>query len=508
MTSKNGLPRLTSLLAALLLTGLLLSGCNMPQQTNPTFRSSQRQTEVAGILNPEGLVTAGAPDATGTAPAAAVEGYLTYTTRQGDTLDALGLRFGVPTGAIQFYEPGPADGLLQPGQTLLIPDTLEDTLNLPSPLLPDSAVTYGPTVGDFDAAEVARLAGGFLAGYSESVKGETLTGPEIVATVAIETSTNPRLLLVFLEYRSGWVFGSPAGANQDPYPLGFGAGADTGLYKELMIAAKLLAQGFYGWRDGSLLELVFSDGTLGRLDPMTVNAGSAALMQLFAMLYDPAEWQAELFDPGAFMSFYEDMFGDPRSRADRVEPYLLASTRQPELTLPFAPGEPWSLTGGPHITWQTGTPWGAIDFAPVTGEEKCAVSIRWATAAAPGLVVRSERGVVAIDLDGDGDESTGWVLIYLHMAAEGRAQVGDWLAQDAPVGHPSCEGGSASGSHLHLARKFNGEWVGVGDPLPLVLDGWQAVAGAARYQGSLVRGNETITASPTGSAGSLIYRDN
>jgi hypothetical protein len=239
-----------------------------------------------------------------------------------------------------------------------------------------------------------------------------------------------------------------------------------------------------------------------------VNAGSAALMQLFAMLYDPAEWQAELFDPGAFMSFYEDMFGDPRSRADRVEPYLLASTRQPELTLPFAPGEPWSLTGGPHITWQTGTPWGAIDFAPVTGEEKCAVSIRWATAAAPGLVVRSERGVVAIDLDGDGDESTGWVLIYLHMAAEGRAQVGDWLAQDAPVGHPSCEGGSASGSHLHLARKFNGEWVGVGDPLPLVLDGWQAVAGAARYQGSLVRGNETITASPTGSAGSLIYRDN
>jgi hypothetical protein len=33
------------------------------------------------------------------------------------------------------------------------------------------------------------------------------------------------------------------------------------------------------------------------------------------------------------------------------------------------------------------------------------------------------------------------------------------------------------------------------------------VAGAARYQGQLVRGDEMITASPTGSAGSLIYRE-
>ncbi|MCB2213893.1 hypothetical protein KQH50_00720 [bacterium] len=500
--------RMETVLTATLLFGLLLSGCNLPQGSDVSFRSPQRQTEIAGILNPEGLPTAQEPDQTETASVSAPEGYLTYTTQQGDTLDALGLRFGVPTGAIQFDEPGSAEGLLAPGLTLLIPDVLEETISFPAPLLPDSAVTYGPTVGDFDAAEVARLAGGFLAGYSERVKDETLTGPEILATVALETSTNPRLLLAFLEYRSGWVFGSPDEAAQDPYPLGFGAGADSGLYKELMIAAKLLAQGFYGWRDGSRLEVAFADGTLGRLDPQTVNAGSAALLQLFGTLYDPAELKAELYDPGRFISYYEDMFGDPWARVARVEPYLLADTRQPELSLPFAPGEAWSLTGGPHITWQTGTPWGAIDFAPVTGEEHCAVSTRWATAAAPGLVVRSDRGVVAIDLDGDGDEGTGWVLIYLHIAAEGRAQVGDQLAQDAPVGHPSCEGGSASGTHLHLTRKFNGEWLGVGEPLALVVGGWQAVAGAARYQGRLVRGDEVVTASPSGSAGSLIYREN
>jgi hypothetical protein len=40
------------------------------------------------------------------------------------------------------------------------------------------------------------------------------------------------------------------------------------------------------------------------------------------------------------------------------------------------------------------------------------------------------------------------------------------LAQDDRVGHPSCEGGSSSGIHIHIARKFNGEWVLADGGLP------------------------------------------
>jgi LasA protease len=175
--------------------------------------------------------------------------------------------------------------------------------------------------------------------------------------------------------------------------------------------------------------------------------------------------------------------------------------------LPFAVGEAWSLTAGPHITWQTGTPRGAVDFAPITGETPCAVSTYWVTAAAPGLVVRSDRGVVAIDLDGDGDEGTGWVLIYLHVAKQGRVSVGTWLDQDARIGHPSCEGGQASGTHVHFARKFNGEWIGPGEPLPLILSGWQAFAGTGRYEGFLQKGDLVVSSRPTGSVGSTIIRE-
>jgi LasA protease len=398
------------------------------------------------------------------------------------------------------------EGLLPIGVQIRIPDVLKPVLPYITPILPDSEVVYGSTIGDFDVMAYALEQGGFLISYSEELKGEILQGPEIVHLVAMETSTNPRLLLAFLEYQSGWVLGHPPNAVNDRFPIGYNATAGAGLYNELMITARILAQGFYGWRDGSRVELAFADGARERLSP-GLNAGSTALMSLFAVLYPRENWEVQLFGGPSFLNLYQDMFGDYWGRSAVVGPSFLNTTRQPELMLPFAVGEAWSLTAGPHITWQTGTPRGAVDFAPITGETPCAVSTRWVTAAAPGLVVRSERGVVAIDLDGDNDEGTGWVLIYLHIAKQGRVSVGTWLDQDTHIGHPSCEGGQASGTHVHFARKFNGEWIGAGEPLPLILSGWQAFAGTGRYEGVLQKGDVVVSSRPTGSAGSTIIRE-
>ncbi len=504
--------RFSRLLATLTLIFLLgLTGCQLyPYLSTPTLSWDGGKPEestkplIVDTQTPFPTIT---PQPTPTSIfEMGQDGFWVYVTQQGDTLPALASRFGVPVDLIQSEVALSTEGLLSVGLPLLIPDVLEEVLPYTESILPDSEVIYGPSVDGFDAAAYAVEAGGFLAGYSEVVDEETMTGPEIVKRVAVETSTNPRLLLAFLEYRSGWLLGYPEGAAEERYPLGYGAGEDTGLYKELMITAKLLAQGFYGWRAGSLTELSFYGGEKGRLSP-GLNAGSVALMHLFATLCTREGWEYCLFDPESFIDFYQNLFGDAEQRAAQVEPYLLESTQEPDLTFPFATGEGWSLTGGPHITWQTGTPWGALDFAPITGEPYCAVSVRWVTAAAPGLVVRSERSVVALDLDGDGDEGTGWVLIYQHIAEEDRVSVGAWLDQDAPIGHPSCEGGKASGTHLHFARKFNGEWMGVGEPFPLILSGWRAYAGEYPYRGFLQKEEEFITASPVGAGGSLIIRD-
>ena len=141
--------------------GLLLSGCNLPKGAGAPFQSSQRQTEIAGILNPSGLPgteisnVAGTPAAATPTLAPVPEGYLGYVTQQGDTLPALALRFGVLPDEIHAEVSLPEHELLAPGLTLQIPDVLDETLP-GAHLFPDSEVVYGPTVGDFDAAEVTR----------------------------------------------------------------------------------------------------------------------------------------------------------------------------------------------------------------------------------------------------------------------------------------------------------------------------------------------------------------
>jgi LasA protease len=430
--------------------------------------------------------------------------YYYYTVQPGDTLEGLAGRFEVESEQITSNEPVVSERLLPPGQVLVISNLLET--HYQSPLLfPDHEVVFSPTSTDFSISNFINASGGFLSTYNEMVDDELLSGIEIVQRVTYDTSTNPRLLLAILEYRSGWVRGQPFNEESVRYPIGFYVPEYTGLYKELALAAKQLNTAYYAWRSGSLTQLRFPNGGSLRLDPQ-MNAGSIAVQYVFARFFSQALWEEALYGENNFNALYEQMFGDPWSKASQVGDLFPAQLVQPPLELPFLPGERWALTGGPHITWNTGTPRGAVDFAPVTGEPRCAVSRAWVTASASGLVVRSERGVVVIDLDGDGFEQTGWTLVYLHVAERERVPVGTWVNVDDPIGHPSCEGGTSTGTHVHLARKYNGEWLPANGMVPFLLSGWEVQTGERAYEGFLVKGDQVVSARPDGSRSSSIFR--
>ena len=430
--------------------------------------------------------------------------YFYYSVLPGDTLEGVAGRFEVEASQITSSDWIPTGSLLSPGQVLVIPNLLETLASLPA-LLPDSEVVFSPASIDFSIENFIYASAGYLSGYSEMVDDELLSGTEIVRRVAYDTSTNPRLLLALLEYRAGWVRGQPIHAEAETYPLGFYVPEYTGLYKELALAAKQLNTAYYAWRAGSLTQIRFPNGGSLRLDPQS-NAGSVAVQYVFARFFSQSLWEEALYGARSFNLLYEQMFGDPWSRAERVGGILPAGLAQPPLELPFLPGERWSLTGGPHIAWNTGTPRGAVDFAPVTGETRCAVSRAWATASAPGLVSRSERGVVVLDLDGDGLEQTGWALVYLHVAESERVPSGTWVDVDDAIGHPSCEGGTSTGTHVHLARKYNGEWLPAEGMVPFILSGWEVQAGERAYEGYLVKGDQVVSARPDGSRSSSIFR--
>jgi hypothetical protein len=322
--------------------------------------------------------------------------------------------------------------------------------------------------------------------------------------VSEDTSVNPHFLLAFIEFRSQWVLGNPA-APDLTYPLGLNTPNYEGLFLELSLSAQLLNYGYYTWRQGLMTELPFADGGSVRISP-TLNAGSVGLQYLFAKLFQQSDWENALYGPNGFLSTYQKMFGDPMACAKTVEPLFPDGLQIPTLELPFAPGEEWALTGGLHNDWNTGTPLGALDFAPITGEPHCAVSRAWVTASASGIVTRSENGVLQLALVDDAGKTTGWELLYLHIADKDRASVGTLVSTNDPIGHPSCEGGVATGTHVHIARMYRGEWIGAGDPFPYILSGWLALPGKEPFQSTLIKGDQVVGANPDGSGNSEIIR--
>jgi LysM repeat protein len=429
---------------------------------------------------------------------------IVYYTQAGDTLPVVAVRFGVQPDEISSPEEIPERALFNPGQVLIIPNRLANTTSSQH-FMPDSEVVYSPSGIDFDVKTFVDQAGGYLSTYDQYLATTGVTsGPDVVARIAIENSINPRLLLALLEYQSGWVYSAQPGGSEE-YPLGKVNKRDAGLYKQLAWAVNQLSIGYYGWREGRLTEINFKDGITARLAP-DLNAGTAALQYYFAQLYDSQEWVAALDPDQGFPALYERMFGSPWVRALSVEPLYPPDLIQPRLILPFMINQIWGYTGGPHGAWERDGAWAAVDFAPGSLEPGCFDTEVYTVASASGLVTRSDYGVVTIDLDGDGREQTGWVLLYMHIAKDGRIPVGTWVEVGDLIGHPSCEGGFSTGTHIHLARKYNGEWIVADGPLPFVMNGWTVHAGEKPYDGTLTRGNQTIPASPLSPFASQIIR--
>jgi len=423
-----------------------------------------------------------------------------YTVQEGDNLGLIADAHGISVKTLMESNSINDANLLYAGMVLEIPAPNPGNNGTSFKVIPDSEMVYGPAGVYFNIKNFINSQNGYLEMYEQDVNGFLLTGDEIVWIVARNYSVNPRLLLALLEYQSGWVTNSTP--LNTAYPMGFADESHYGLYRQLTWAADTLNQGYYLWKANDISTWVMNDGTVIPIDP-TINAGTAAVQYFFAKLDDRPTWEKDVSGTGLLLSYYV-FFGNPFDYA--IEPLIAASVTQPPMHLPFSANETWYYTGGPHGGWDYGSAWAALDFAPPGENGNCLASPLWVTALADGLALRASNGALIQDLDNDGYEQTGWVILYMHVAEEGRVETGEYIYAGERIGHPSCEGGISNATHIHIARKYNGEWIAADGPLPFNLDGWVASSGGRQYDGYLTRGSQTIEAWDSASELNLISR--
>lgn len=416
-----------------------------------------------------------------------------HIVQTGETLISIAAQYDVAYADIMDANDISNPDTIQVGQSLAIPVfdaaapvTTDGQIDPAAILVPDSKLVYGPAGREFDTSRFidSYYSGSVLKNHSEAVEGVTLDGTTILQLVADRTRVDPRLLLAALEFRSNWVTQATASST---YPLGNSSIAAT-LYGQLEWAANQINKGYYGRAEGGLSSITLADGSVVNFAPES-NFGTSGI--LYWLGQAAANRTALEQDAGRFVQVYEQLFGSIYDGAD--ESFYQGNISQPTLRLPWEDGVTWYFTGGPHGGWANGSAWSALDFAPPE-PNGCAPSAEWLVAVADGVIARSEMGAVVLDLDRDGYAGTGWAILYQHVATQDRIAEGTRVRAGDRIGRASCEGGVSTGTHLHIARTYNGRWISADQGLPFNLGGWQSLGDGEEYNGTLVNGNNVKTA--------------
>lgn len=432
----------------------------------------------------------------------------TYIVQSGDTLFGIASSQNVDVQALIALNNITNPDMLFVGQSLQIPRATE-LLPQTTPRFSDFAVLRDADAVSFGVAEFVSGMTGYIRGHTEPVSTSDALGrgvetnrgaSQIVERVSVEFGVDARILLAVLEYEANWLTQAQISADKLIFPINTDNLSRRGLYRQLSWVADRLNRGYYGWRYGEITALDFSSGE-SFIIPSELNSGTVAVYYLLSQNRSYSDWQQSIQD---FDATYTRLFG-LTDMQNLTAP--LPNQAQPSLALPFRNGEVWFFTGGPHGGWGSGSAWSAIDLAPPDdrnpGDAACYVSEYPVLAVADGLIVRSTEGMVQLDLDSDGNDGTGWVILYLHIAEAGRVGVGQRVSQGDVIGYASCEGGFSNATHLHIGRKLNGEWVPTNcyncetsANFPVFdLGGWQVVGlRNQEYQGYLTRAGERLQA--------------
>lgn len=347
----------------------------------------------------------------------------------------------------------------------------------PAVAISDEQFSSGPLRGELAVQRLLEERGSFLAAATlEPVEGIPMPAAAAITFLGEAYSVSPALLLALGEVQLS--------ALSSDRPTRAPAATADWFRLAAMSLSRWFYDAYYGINNAPNRPLPVSVAL-----PVAGNAATYALRNYyFVQLYgggaEPLAallaWEAQL------AAAYEADFGPMLAGKSSLRPPAGAQLGElPPLRLPWPGGETWYLTGGPHnFDGSKRLPLSGADFQPpgVTGCTPPVAHQHWVLSSAAGRAIDYQRNWVKLDHDGDGDATTGWQTVYGHLAY--RVVDGAWVPAGGRVGSPSCQGGYASGVHVHFGVKYENVW----QPLEtIVLSGWRFQRGEEAYEGLMLR---------------------
>jgi LasA protease len=187
-------------------------------------------------------------------------------------------------------------------------------------------------------------------------------------------------------------------------------------------------------------------------------------------------WSVALEGSAAFteLSRRAPVLGAPERAALSSKDESAVPDYRTGMRLPYARGQAWSYTGGPHP--MSGDARSSIDLAGGDGKVR---------AARAGFAYRMCQGWIRVVHD------RGFATDYYHLHdaihADGlQVSAGDILGG---IGIDVTCGGSATGPHVHFSLRRDGDYVDIGG---YGFGTWTLRAGAQAYEGSAWRGSQRV----------------
>ncbi|MEV6964664.1 peptidoglycan DD-metalloendopeptidase family protein [Hamadaea sp. NPDC051192] len=149
------------------------------------------------------------------------------------------------------------------------------------------------------------------------------------------------------------------------------------------------------------------------------------------------------------------------------------------MRLPYAVGQSWSLTGGPHGWGGSEAPWSSVDLSGGDGR------VLAPRAGLAYTMCSSGRGWIRVIHDRG--YSTDYYHLFNNISANGLSvSEGTFLGN---IGTDVSCGGSATGAHVHFALRQNSAYVPIADHN---FGKWVIRVGGAVYQGSALHGSAQV----------------